>query len=78
MCLQINTVKYDANQEIMNTFKNLQIIQSQFLTDNLIFVYIRSDLNIYQHLDLMPTNTSEELFSYIQLFLIFSHLFDER
>ncbi len=33
MCLQINTVKYDADQESMNTYENLQIVQSQFFTD---------------------------------------------
>ncbi len=40
-------VKYDANQEIMNIYENLQIVQSQFFTDKLIFVYIPSNLNIY-------------------------------
>jgi hypothetical protein len=38
-------VKYDANQEITNTYENLQIVQSQFLTDKLIFIYIQSNLN---------------------------------
>jgi hypothetical protein len=38
MYLQINTVKYNADQEIMNTYKNLQIVQSQFFTDKPIFV----------------------------------------
>jgi hypothetical protein len=32
-------VKYNANQEIMNTYKNLQIVWSQFFTDKLIFIY---------------------------------------
>ncbi len=40
MYLQINTVKYDANWEIMNTYDNLQIVWSQFYTDKLIFIYI--------------------------------------
>ncbi len=31
-------MKYDADQEIMNTYENLQIVQSQFFTDKLIFV----------------------------------------
>ncbi len=31
-------VKYDADLEIMNTYKNLQIAQSQFFTDKLIFI----------------------------------------
>ncbi len=39
--------KYDANWEIMNTYENLQIVQSQFFTDKLIFIYILSNLNIY-------------------------------
>ncbi len=26
-------VKYNANQEIMNTYENLQIVRSQFFTD---------------------------------------------
>jgi hypothetical protein len=40
-------VKYDANREIMNTYGNLQIVQSQFFTDMLIFIYIQSNSNIY-------------------------------
>ncbi len=40
-------VKYDANQEITNTYENLQIVGSQFFTDKLIFIYIWSNLNIY-------------------------------
>ena len=47
MYLQTNMVKYDTDQEIMNTYENLQIVQSQFFTDKLIFVYIRYNLNIY-------------------------------
>ncbi len=31
-------VKYDVNWEIMNTYENLQIVQSQFFTHMLIFV----------------------------------------
>jgi hypothetical protein len=80
--LQINTVKYDADQEITNVYENLQIIQSQFFTDMLLFVYIRSTSNIYWfiylYLDLLPMNTNEKLFGYFQLFVIFSQLFDER
>ncbi len=37
---QINTVKYDADWEIMNIYENLQIVWSQFFTDILLFVYI--------------------------------------
>ncbi len=33
MYLQIKTVKYNADQEIMNTFENLQKVWSQFFTD---------------------------------------------
>ena len=47
MYLQINMVKYDTDREIMNTYENLQIAQTQFFTDKLIFIYIRSNLNIY-------------------------------
>ena len=46
MFLQLNTVKYDADQEITNTYKNLQKVWSQFLTDKLIFISIQSNLNI--------------------------------
>jgi hypothetical protein len=45
--LQINMVKYEADREIMNIYENLQIVQSQFSTDMLLFVYIRSTLNTY-------------------------------
>jgi len=47
MHLQINTIKYDTDREITNTYENLQIVQSQFFTDKLIFVYIRYNSNIY-------------------------------
>jgi hypothetical protein len=40
-------VKYAAYQEIINTFENLQIVQSQLFTDKLIIIYIWSNLNIY-------------------------------
>ncbi len=36
--LQLNTVKYDADREFKNAFENLQIVQSQFFTNKLIFV----------------------------------------
>jgi len=45
--LQINTVKYDADQEITNIYKNLQIVWSQFFTDMLLFIYIQSTSHIY-------------------------------
>ncbi len=41
--LQINTVKYDADQEIMITYENLQIVRSQLFTDMLIFIYFQSN-----------------------------------
>jgi hypothetical protein len=47
MYLQINTIKYDTDREITNTFENLQIVQSQFFTDKLIFIYIWYNSNIY-------------------------------
>jgi hypothetical protein len=40
-------VKYDADQEITNIYENLQIVQSHFFTDMLLFVNIPSTLNIY-------------------------------
>ncbi len=40
-------VKYDADWEIMNTYKNLQIVWSQFFIDKLILIYIWSNSNIY-------------------------------
>jgi len=47
MYLQLNTVKYNAGWEIMNTYKNLQIVWSQIFTDEQIFVYSWFNLNIY-------------------------------
>ena len=47
MYLQINTVKYNADREITNIYENLQKVWSQFFTDMLLFVYIRSTSNIY-------------------------------
>jgi hypothetical protein len=47
MYLQINTIKYDTDREITNTYENLQIVRSQFFTDKLIFIYIRYNSNIY-------------------------------
>jgi hypothetical protein len=45
--LQINTVKYDADQEIMNIYENLQIVSSKFFTNMLLFIYIWSTSNIF-------------------------------
>ncbi len=47
MYLQINTIKYDTDLEITNTYENLQIVRSQFFTDKLIFIYIQYNSNIY-------------------------------
>jgi hypothetical protein len=33
---------------------------------------------VYGYSDSLPMNTNEELFGYIQLFSIFSHLFNEQ
>jgi hypothetical protein len=33
-------VKYDADQKITNTFENLLIVQSQFLTNNDSFILL--------------------------------------
>jgi hypothetical protein len=74
-------IKYYDNREIMSTYDNLQIVRSQFFTDKLIFIYIWSNLNIYwlfRYSDLLPPNTREELFSYIQLFVIFGQLLNEQ
>ncbi len=65
-------VKYDANWEVMNTYENLQIVWSKFFTDKLIY------LLVYRYLNSMQTNTNEKLLSYIRLFVIFSHLFDDQ
>jgi hypothetical protein len=45
--LQINTVKYDVDREITNIYKNLQIVQSHFFTDIVLFFTIKSTSNIY-------------------------------
>ena len=47
MYLQIKMVKYDADREITNIYHNLQIVGSQFVTDMLLFISIRSTSNIY-------------------------------
>ncbi len=38
--LQINMVKYDVDQRNYDNYKKLQIVQSQFFTNLLIFIYI--------------------------------------
>ncbi len=39
--LQINTVRFKVDQELTKTYENLQIVQYQFFTNLLIFIYIR-------------------------------------
>ncbi len=39
-------VKYNAEKEIMITYKNLQIVLSQFFTDLPILIYIWSNTSI--------------------------------
>ncbi len=39
--------KYDADQEIMNTYENLQIVWSQFFTDKLIFGLIQIPIGLF-------------------------------
>jgi hypothetical protein len=77
--LKINTVKYDADQEIMNIYKDLQIVRTHFFTDMLLFINIWYNLNIlfvYRYSDSLPMNINEVLFGYFQLFIIFGQLFD--
>ncbi len=72
MRLQINTVKYDANQEIVNIYETLQIVWFQFCTDKLLLVYIRSTLNInwlidiWIHCQQIQTNSYSVTFCYTQ------------
>ena len=58
MYLQINTVKYDADWEIMNIYENLQILWSQFFTDKLIFSLIRISIGLLVF-GFVPMNTNE-------------------
>jgi hypothetical protein len=48
----------------MNTYENLQIVQSQFFTDKLIFVNIRSNSNIYWLIGIQITNSYSVTFDY--------------
>ncbi len=72
MCLQINTVKYNANQEITNIYDNLPIVRSQFCTDLLLFIYIQSTLKIYLFISIwircqrIQTNSYSVTFGYSQ------------
>ncbi len=64
MYLQINKVKYNADQEITNTYENLQIVQSQYFTDKLMFVYIWSNLNIYWFIGIQICCQQIQMISY--------------
>ena len=72
MYLQINTIKYNTDQEIANIYENLQIIWFQFFTDMLLFIYIRSTSNIYWFIgiqircQLIQTNSYSVTFGNIQ------------
>ncbi len=44
--IQIITVKSNVDQEFTITYESLQIVQSQFFTDLLIFIYIQSNSKI--------------------------------
>jgi hypothetical protein len=61
-------VKYDANQEITNTYENLQIVQTQFFTDKIIFVYIWSNLNIYWFIGIQNCCQQIQMKSYLVTF----------
>jgi hypothetical protein len=60
-------LKYDANQEIMHIYENWQIIWTQFFTHKVIFIYIRSNWNIYLCIGIWIRyqQTQKELFAYI-------------
>ncbi len=68
--LQINMVKYDAEQEITITYETLWIVWSQFFTDMLIFIYIQSNLNIFGLL-VFPFDLLDKWQIGIQYFSIF-------
>ncbi len=68
MYLQINTVKYNAEQEITNIYENLQIVQSQFFTDLLLFDYIQSTLNIYWYISIQICWQQIQMNSYLFIF----------
>jgi hypothetical protein len=50
--LQINTLKYNVDQEITITYENLQIVWFQFFTDLLILIYIWSNMKIFWLIDI--------------------------
>ncbi len=56
----------------MNTQENLQIVQSQFFTGKLIFIYIQSNSNIYLlvywYLDLTSLINGNQVFGPSQVF----------
>ncbi len=46
MYLQINTIKYDTDREITNTYENLQIVRSHFFTDKFTFGIIQISIGL--------------------------------
>ncbi len=71
--LQINMVKYDADQEFTNS---LIPVFHGYDTICLYSVYFEY-LMVYRYLDLYPMNSNEHLFGHFQLFAIFGQVFDE-
>jgi hypothetical protein len=61
-------VKYDANQEITNTYENLQMVRSLFFTNKLIFIYIPSNLNIYWFISIWIHCQQIQMNSYLVTF----------
>jgi hypothetical protein len=55
----------------MNTYENLQIVQSKFITDKLIFIYIQLNSNIYWNIGIwircqqIQTNSYSVTFEYL-------------
>ncbi len=74
--LQINTVKYDADQEITNIYENLQIpVFHRYATIRLYSGYFEY-LLVYLYLNLLAMNTNEHLFGHFGLFIVFGQVFD--
>ncbi len=65
-------VKYNADWEITNIYENLQIVWSQFFTNMLLFIYIRSTWNMYWfigiqiHCERIQMNSYSVTFDYSQ------------
>jgi hypothetical protein len=61
-------VKLDAEREITNIHENLQIIWSQIFSHMLLFIYIRSTLNIYWFIGIQICCQQMQLNSYLVTF----------